>query len=311
MRKVTVHNPCNEHTRYFRDYNLFWDELTDELKTKYDVTENRYYELANQQRFKVNLKNQTSCDECFLLMECEYVIEFEDTGEFYVMSVSDDLSHAILNEHQNPLLQKVLVSQFDRSKIKSHVTPAHMDKYSPWIYFPCTIDDLEVFYEKRKTFDEFIDKMYFRGTSISDRPIVTHVSPDYLNGYTPIGSPNTYFDDLIKYKIGLSVAGRGELCYRDIEYMGLGIPMLRFNYISELNPKLIPNFHYIAIDRPDDLLIDRLGNETHAKLLEERFLEVKDDKEFLDFISKNAREYYNNYLSKYNRVKHTLNLLNI
>jgi hypothetical protein len=93
--------------------------------------------------------------------------------------------------------------------------------------------------------------------------------------------------------------------------MGLGIPMLRFNYISELNPKLIPNFHYIAIDRPDDLLIDRLGNETHAKLLEERFLEVKDDKEFLDFISKNAREYYNNYLSKYNRVKHTLNLLNI
>ena len=55
MRKVTVHNPCNEHTRYFRDYNLFWDELTDELKTKYDVTENRYNELANQQRFKVIL----------------------------------------------------------------------------------------------------------------------------------------------------------------------------------------------------------------------------------------------------------------
>jgi hypothetical protein len=311
MRKVTVHNPCNEHTRYFRDYNLFWDELTDELKTKYDVTENRYYELANQQRFKVNLKNQTSCDDCFLLMECEYVIEFEDTGEFYVMSVSDDLSHAMLNEHQNSLLQKVLISQFDRNKIESHVTSTYMEKYSPWIYFPCTIDDLDVFYEKRKTIDEFIDKMYFRGTSISDRPIVTHVSPDYLNGYTPIGGPNTYFDDLIKYKVGLSVAGRGELCYRDIEYMGLGIPMLRFNYLSELNPNLIPNFHYIAIDRPDDLLIDRLGNETHAKLLEERFLEVKDDKEFLDFISKNARDYYNNYLSKNNRVKHTLNLLNI
>jgi len=311
MRKVTVHNPCNEHTRYFRDYNLFWDELTDELKTKYDVTENRYYELANQQRFKVNLKNQTSCDDCFLLMECEYVIEFEDTGEFYVMSVSDDLSHAMLNEHRNSLLQKVLISQFDRNKIESHVTSTYMEKYSPWIYFPCTIDDLDVFYEKRKTIDEFIDKMYFRGTSISDRPIVTHVSPDYLNGYTPIGGPNTYFDDLIKYKVGLSVAGRGELCYRDIEYMGLGIPMLRFNYLSELNPNLIPNFHYIAIDRPDDLLIDRLGNETHAKLLEERFLEVKDDKEFLDFISKNARDYYNNYLSKNNRVKHTLNLLNI
>jgi hypothetical protein len=311
MRKVTVHNPCNEHTRYFRDYNLFWDELTDELKTKYDITENRYYELANQQRFKVNLKNQTSCDDCFLIMECEYVIEFEDTGEFYVMSVSDDLSHAILNEHQNPLLKKVLISQFDRNKIESHVTSTYMEKYSPWIYFPCTIDNLEVYYEKRKTIDEFVDEMYFKGTSISDRPIVTHISPDYLNGYTPIGSPNTYFDDLIKYKVGLSVAGRGELCYRDIEYMGIGIPMLRFDYISELNPDLIPNYHYISIERPDDLPIDRLGNETHAKLLEERFLEVKDNKEFLDFISKNARDYYVNYLSKNNRVKHTLNLLNI
>ena len=106
--------------------------------------------------------------------------------------------------------------------------------------------------------------MYFRGTSISDRPIVTHFNTNYLNGYTPIGSPNTYFEDLIKYKIGLSIAGRGELCYRDIEYMALGIPMIRFNYLSELNPNLIPNYHYISINRPDDLIIDRLGNESRS-----------------------------------------------
>jgi hypothetical protein len=311
MKKIIVHNPCNEHTRYFRDYNLFWDELTDRLKQKYTVVENRYFENAHKERFRVNLNSLINPNKGLLLMECEYVIEFEDTGEFYVMSVSDDLPHDILNEHQNPLLKKVLVSQFDRNKIESHVTSTYMEKYSPWIYFPCTIDNLEVYYEKRKTIDEFVDKMYFRGSSISDRPIVTHVSPDYLNGYTPIGGPNTYFDDLIKYKVGLSVAGRGELCYRDIEYMCIGIPMLRFNYISELNPNLIPNYHYISVERPDDLPIDRLGNETHAKLLEERFLEVKDNKEFLDFISKNARDYYVNYLSKNNRVKHTLNLLNI
>lgn len=311
MRKIIVHNPCNEHTRYYRNYNLFWDELTDELKKKYEVTENRYYELANQQRFKVNLKNQTSCDDCFLLLECEYVIEFEDTGEIYIMSVSDDLSHATLNEKNNPLVKKVLISQFLREKIESHVGPDLMDKYSPWIYFPFNIDDLESFYEKRKTIHQFIDKMYFRGTSIADRPIVTHFNTDYLNGYNPIGSPNTYFEDLIKYKIGLSIAGRGELCYRDIEYMALGIPMIRFNYLSELNPNLIPNYHYISINRPDDLIIDRLGNESHAKLIEERYLEVKDDYEFLNFISKNARQYYTDYLSRENRVNHTIKLLNL
>jgi len=311
MRKIIVHNPCNEHTRYFRNYNLFWDDLTDELKKKYEVIENRYYELANQQRFKVNLKNQTCSDGDFLLMECEYVIEFEDTGEFYIMSVSDDLSHATLNEKSNPSLKKVLISQFNRQEIVSHVSEVNMERYSPWIYFPCTIDDLESHYEKRKSLNEYIDKMYFRGTSISDRPIVTYIDQNYLNGYNPIGSPQTYFNDLINYKIGLSVAGRGELCYRDIEYMALGIPFLRFQYNSELSPNLIPNFHYISIDRPEDLIKDRLGNIQHAKMIEDRFLEVKDDKDFLDFISKNAREYYTTYLNRGNNVKHTLNLLGI
>lgn len=311
MRKIIVHNPCNEHTRYFRNYNLFWDDLTNELKKRYEVTENRYYELANQQRFNVNLKNQTCPDGDFLLLECEYVIEFEDTGEFYIMSVSDDLTHATLNEKNNPLLKKVLISQFNRTEIVNHVSKENESKYSPWIYFPCTIDDLEVHYEKRKTIENLVDKMYFRGTSISDRPIVTYIDQNYLNGYTPIGGPVTYFNDLINYKIGLSVAGRGELCYRDIEYMALGVPFIRFEYISELNPNLIPNFHYISINRPEDLLKDRLGNLEHAKMIEERFLEVKDDIDFLNFISNNAREYYVNHLNRGNNVIHTLNLLEL
>jgi hypothetical protein len=57
MRKIIIHNPCNEHTRYYRNYNLFWDELTDKLKTKFIVKENRYYEFANSRQFEIKLKN--------------------------------------------------------------------------------------------------------------------------------------------------------------------------------------------------------------------------------------------------------------
>lgn len=309
MRKMIVHNPCNEHTRYFRDYNLFWDDLTDELKKRYDVTENRYYEFANSQRFNVELKNQTCLAGQFLLLECEYVIEFEDTGEFYIMSVSDDLTHAITNELNNPLLQKVLISQYLPEQIKGYTKT--QDKTSPWIYFPCTIDDLEPYYVKRKEKSELIDKMVFRGTSLDDRTVLSNLSEEYFDGPRPIGGPNTYFDNIINYKIGLSVAGRGELCYRDIEYMAIGIPFLRFEYKTELYPHLIPNFHYISVDRPEDLVKDRLGNEKHSKMLEKRFLEVKDDKDFLEFITNNARDYYETYLSRKNRVDHTLNLLGL
>jgi hypothetical protein len=42
-----------------------------------------------------------------------------------------------------------------------------------------------------------------------------------------------------------------------------------------------------------------------------RFLEIKDDKEFLNFISKNAREYYEKYLSPESSVEYTLKLLDL
>ena len=119
MVRIKIHNPCNEHTRYYRYYNYFWDKFTDYLREFFEVEENRYYEFAHMQRFEVNLKKGLSNE--FLLLECEYVIENLDNGEFVVLSVADDLSHATLNEAKNPLLKKVLISQFLPKKIHDHV----------------------------------------------------------------------------------------------------------------------------------------------------------------------------------------------
>lgn len=310
MKKIIVHNPCNEHTRYYRNYNLFWDQLTDELKKNFDVQENRYYENANSSLFEIKLSKGSS--NTFGLLECEYVIEFVDSGDFYVLSVSDRISPAMLNEQSNPHLKKVLISQFNYDYVKHHVGN-NIDKYFPWIYFPQNVFNYENYYQKRKNTNDFINKMYFRGTT-SQRPILQFFNKDLVEGFEPVGN---YFDDLIKYKIGLSIAGVGELCYRDIEYMCIGIPFIRFEYLSKLNPNLIPNYHYISVNRPDDipthnaLSTDRLGLEHHAKLIEQRFLEVKDDTDFLEFISNNAKEYYENYLSEKNRIQHTLNLLSL
>jgi FkbM family methyltransferase len=308
-RSIIVHNPCNEHTRYFRNYNLFWDKITEELKNKYNVRENRYYEFANSNYFNINLRNKTENIETYL-MECEYVIEFEDTGEIYVLSVSDELSCAMLSEKDNPLLKKVLISQFNRKHIEHHVQD-NIYKYSPWIYFPSGIHDLEQYYYKRKVITELKDKMVFRGTSLKDRSILSFMDSNIFDGPNTIGGAEPYFNDIINYKVGLSVAGRGELCYRDVEYMAIGLPFIRFEYNCELNPKLIPDYHYISVNRPNDLIHDRSGDLNHAKLLQDRFLQIKDDKEFLNFISNNARDYYKKYLSYDNNVKHTINLLNI
>jgi hypothetical protein len=307
MTKIRVHNPCNAHTRYYRCYNLFWDKFTDHLKTVFDVDENRYFEYAHMHRFPVKLQKGTT--DNFLLMECEYVVENLDTGEFVVLSVSDDLSHATINEKHNPYLKKVLISQFLPKKISDHVGD-FLYKYSPWTYFQSSIEDLEPYYKKRLEMDPSIDTIYFRGTSLEDRKIIHYIDKNIITNFNPI-VPDQYFNEMINHKVALSVDGRGEFCYRDIECLAIGIPMLRFEYASKFYNELVPNYHYISIPRPSDMGLYRLGNERHAKILENRYGEVINDKEFLKFIAKNGRKYYEENCEMNQVIKNTFKLLNL
>jgi hypothetical protein len=97
--------------------------------------------------------------------------------------------------------------------------------------------------------------------------------------------------------------------------MGMGIPIIRFEYLSEMYEPLIPNFHYISVDRPYDLrswlTLDREGLEHHATLIKNKFLEIKNDKAFMKFISSNAKKYFDKYLSKYSRIKFTSDILGL
>lgn len=312
--KLRVHNPCNQHTKYYRNYNLFWDELTIELNKKHEVIENRFFEKANQKRFEVHFDSLTS-ESGLHLLECEYVIENIENGEFYILSVSDIVSQAMLVEQNNPKLKKVLISQFVDYELKHHLGD-NISKYSPWIYFQQDLTDLEDFYEKRKSLNKYIEKLCFWGRT-DIRPILDFFDSKILEGPNYLGDSSKYFTNLICYEVALSVAGIGELCYRDIECFALGIPILRFEYQSSLFQPLIPNYHYISVDYDEtipyhnDRRTDRLGNQSHAKKLEKRFMEVIKDKEFLNFVSNNARDYYLNNLVSPNRVKNTLQILGL
>ena len=298
---MIIHNPCNEYTKRYRNYNLFWDELTNALKNKYTVTENRSFEKAHQ-GVMITISGKE-----IRILDCEYIIEYEDS--IYVMSISDDLNACILQD--NPKIKKVLVSQFIDYKMKHHVQ--NINLYSPWIYFQQTCIDLEPYVSKE---GYKIPKLYFRGTK-SYRPILNHFDTFilYCPDYTV--TQEEYLKEIVQYKVALSIAGTGEICYRDIECMILGIPFLRFQYQSSLYEPLIPNYHYISVDydktipQHNGVHTDRLGEKVHAKQLEKRFIEVVKDENFLKFIAKNARDYYDTYLSPSVRVNKTLELLGI
>jgi len=306
MKKIIVHNPSNERTKNYRYYNYFFDQFTEHLKNFFEVEENRYFELAHSTRYPIWL--QKRINDYDDILECEYVIENSENGEFVVMTISDSITGIIFSEKRNPYFKKGLVAQFLPREIYLN-GEKYMYKLSPWVYFKSNMVDIEPYYQKRLNNPPTNNKICFRGVT-TDRPIISHIDKNIITS-SDILTPTTYFDDIITYKMSLSVDGAAEFCYRDIECFGLGVPILRFEYLSKMYNELIPNYHYISVPRPDDLRLYRLGNEFHARLIEKRHYEVLNDTEFLNFISKNARKYYEDNCQINNLIKNTHNLLNL
>jgi len=314
-KRLIIHQPTNHYGKRFRYYNIFFDKLIDEISKEHDVVVDRYYKNSHKGQSKIKLDwDETDSDFTIETYECEMIIEDYDTKETKILSISDDLTPTSLNLQSNPNVTEIYICQFIRDKIYSHVQEENWGKYSPWIYFPSNEYDIEHYYNLRKNIPQHTNKMYFRGDTMS-RPILEHFTSDVFYGGNSIGGFDRYASEIINHSVALSVAGRGELCYRDIECMGMGIPFIRFEYLSELKTPLIPNYHYISVERPNDFRnpfnLDRNGVDVHAKMITDRFLQVKDDKEFLSFISKNSREYYENYLSPSSSINYTKKLLKL
>jgi FkbM family methyltransferase len=306
--KIKIYNPCNPHTKYYRHYNVFWDQFTEYLKTYFDVEEDRDFEFAHMQRFPVIIDGGISED--FGLLECEYLIQNLENKEFVIMTVADDITHATVNERENPLLKRVLISQFSPKKLDQYINEHTKEKFSPWTYFQSIVFDLELFYQKRKENIPTKKQLFFRGSCLEDRKIIHHINKNSITDFSTV-APDAYFEEAIQHKIGLSIDGRGEFCYRDIEYMALGMPMIRYEYESKFYEPLIPNFHYISVPRPEDMDIYKYGGERHAKILESRYYEVLGNDDFLNFISGNAREYYEKNCEINANIKNTFEILGL
>jgi hypothetical protein len=306
-----IHNPTNFYTKKYRYYNIFFDNLVDTISQKHDVIQNRYYIDSHSKFFTTTLL----CNKTIHLKECEMIIENFDTHEIKILSISDQLSPLVLNlfndADSKSSITKVLICQFDKNNIQNHCNSDISNIYSPWIYFPFNDYSFDLFFNKRKTL-KLINKLYFRGSGLEHRPIVKYLKNyDKFHGGNPIGPFNLYAEEAIKYSIGLSCAGVGQFCYRDIEYMAMGIPFLRFEFNNELYPNLIPDFHYISAGPKISLNAEHNANIDIVEKLISKFEAICTDQDFLSYIAHNAREYYLNYIQSPNSVYHTCKLLGI
>lgn len=296
-----------------RDFHVLIEEIAIYLKDNYNAT----LQVVNNECVNINGYN-------IFIADCDLLIYYPDGNSFKGITFADrqnNLTGFFIK--RNNLNDIILNSQYGNTNLINHQEFNHQFKNPGSIYTPSNPHiDYEQYYNKRQLNTDYIDKFIFRGNvhgaARGSAALLTEY--DCFEGYESINL-HDYFNELTKFKIGLSIPGVGELCYRDVEYMAIGIPMMRFEYITQMNPPLIPNHHYIAIDRIDTeehknfnggpISAEREGGQEYVDQYLKRFKEVKDDKDFLNFITNNAKEYYNTYLHPSTRLQHILKLLEV
>jgi len=298
---------------YTRKENSLWtlhdlfNELSLYLQNSYNATINTqfgghiYVELFN-----------------YNVGDCEIIIYNHENDSLKIISFSEIKTDVIdiLKTRNNP--NDILIVLHNLSW-GNHLTDLDNYKFKlkPTTFYPFSPKiNYHFFYNTRKLKKEndLIDKMFLRTTTgRGDEYKLSSIG--LINELFP-GLPfEEYLEKAICYKVGLSIpTSTYELCHRDFDYMSIGLPLMRLELIGNYYPKLLPNYHYISINR-NSLSTDNysalVGGDAYIEAYKNKFYEIKNNIDFLNFISKNAFDYYNKYCSPHNRLKHILNLLEI
>ena len=156
--------------------------------------------------------------------------------------------------------------------------------FTPYSYLPYSIVFEDLSLKSKKMNEKEKNELEFRGFLYNERLSLSKIG-DIKISDKKIFPFETYFDDLTNNKICLSLNGAGEICNRDIEILSARSALLRPELKLQFHNKLIPNYHYISFEMDNDPVILN-------KIILDRYNEVKDDVEFLKYISENGYQWY-------------------
>lgn len=175
-------------------------------------------------------------------------------------------------------------------------------EYTPFSYTCPTMENqvlIEKLYNER-TERIYPEKLTFRGYLYLFRHFLK--SDNRFNIYSSqinYLTPSEYIKELDGFKLNFSINGAGEICYRDMEIMGLGTALFRTKLTTKFHNELIPDYHYISVDFDDYEIPIHYGTHPFPGFWEElsnrvidRYNEIKDDHEYINFVAENGRKWY-------------------
>jgi hypothetical protein len=202
--------------------------------------------------------------------------------------------------------------------------PSNIDKiYRSFFYSSYEIESTEnptseIF--KYRDITSTLNQLYFRGYMWDFRKdMISHLSHPEINIIDKNQENknlnyNQYLKDLSNYRCALSLPGGTEVCNRDIECFAVGVPVIRpFLNIQYPDP-IVPNFHYISCYHDCKYWDGNpyyLSYNDFAQYLLDYWDRVKNNFEFLSFISQNARNWFAKNCTLDNNLSYVLSQINI
>lgn len=232
-------------------------------------------------------------------------------GAFYMMVVNRDTKKYILISYWDQLTDVLRVGEggFDLENCVEIMTSSGTNKgdvcytpidfdYTPFSYIVgnnTNGTEIERVYNLgiEKTHN---DRLKFRGYLYALRDFLRNDNRfNIFNSANQYKLGVDYIKELASSTINLSLNGAAEICYRDMEILGLGTALFRFELSTKFHNPLIPNHHYISVPYRDIKYDPRNAHDYYKKLsdrLFDRFEQVKHQHDFIKFVADNGRRWY-------------------
>jgi hypothetical protein len=266
-----------------------------------------YFEYCTKNTSDVNFNYIDS----FSLRISDYKGNNENYGPFYLKIQNPENKKYILVSYWDKLKDITRhnnVTGFDLKNCVEIITSAGAydsphsynplnDEYTPFAYTTSALECEQIIEQihKNTQYRTYPETLSFRGLIYEFRNYLTkdnrfNIIDKRRGGFL---YHNEYLNELNNNHINLSLNGAGEICYRDIEILGLGTALIRFELVTQFHNKLIPDYHYISVPYKDIELkkLDEYYKQLSDRLFD-RFEQVKNDKDFIHFIANNGRKWY-------------------
>lgn len=284
-------------------YKYFHQQIEEKLKVNFT------YETINQfaARFGYSLDNHSDS----LFNWYNIIIYNTQTEKLFIHSWYD---------YANAMVEWCVKQKFNIVKFSavSNIDNILVDKYpfiQPSVYYLEKWSDHTKIKDNRDN-NKIMNKIYFAGLAHGIRQNILFKLRQYKKIFDiyikseKFKQKNEYYNELSKYKYGLSLNGAANICYRDLELFGLGILNLRDSLKCLTANPLVENCHYINFI--DSNFIEQiLNNENIDHEIEEKIIYLYDtlhSKKYQDIIN-NAKLWFNDNCLPINQFNIIYNFL--